>query len=86
MGNCALCKSGRKHKYADAKTAVGLKLDAAIIKSSNLAKALKPTVGQEITINRIKNEPDFYNLSTEEEHLIWRFRYAIGPDMLVKLL
>jgi hypothetical protein len=50
MGNC----NQRKQKYADASTAVGLKLEAKFIHTANLAKTMKPTESDQNKIDALK--------------------------------
>jgi len=36
---------------------------------------LHPSEDEKIKIKRLELMPDFYNLSTAEEHLLWKYRY-----------
>lgn len=84
---CCSTKKSEK-KTATAEEAVSLKMNSKFNKLTGLAQKIKPTSQEQLLIDELISKPDFYNLSTKEEHLIWKFRYTFKdhPSLLVKLL
>lgn len=57
---------------------------------AKLYEAFVPNDAEQEQIDRIAHLPDYVNLSTKEEFLLWKFRYYLKdnnrPEMLAKVL
>ena len=94
MGNSSCCSQAKPKQTNEVRrartgTALQLNLEKRFINQANLSEKQVPQ-GEELSkINAIAHLPDYVNLSTKEEFLLWRFRYYLKdkrPDMLAKVL
>ena len=94
MGNSSCCSQTKPKQTNDVRrartgTAMQLNLEKRFINQANLSEQLVPSDEELSKINAIAHQPDYVNLSTREEFLLWRFRYYLKdkrPDMLAKVL